>query len=65
MPTESELRHNPGLDPLPDVDALKAENAKLREALARAREDLYYLGESDELLAPAVERIDAALAALK
>lgn len=35
MPTESELRHNPGLDPLPDVDALLAENAKLRAALER------------------------------
>lgn len=44
------------------ADHLRAENAKLRAALLRAREDMYDLGESDELLAPAVERIDAALA---
>jgi hypothetical protein len=44
-----------------DVAELRADNERLRAALERARSDLLDLAEYDELLAPAVERIDAAL----
>lgn len=58
------------LDALAEIERLGRMTAEefgraelLRTALARAREDLYYLAESERLLAPAVERIDAAIKA--
>jgi hypothetical protein len=45
------------------MKAMHAEIERLREALIRARSDLLELADSEQHLAPAIERIDAALAA--
>lgn len=51
------------LQAINDLERSLRREERLRTALERARADLLDLAQSDQHLAPAIERIDAALAA--